>query len=183
MKYKLIFATIVSCLLAASSCSPINFNPQKEVKVTGVHLDVRERNLYVGDTYTFTPSIEPYNATNRSVTWFVSNTSVGSIENGTFTALDEGYTTVVVSTKDGGFTDTCEVQVSRVPDKVIDHVGATSSVLIYEVDDDFDRNTLIFTVYYTDDYYAPETLVPDNSIQRQLLFISRNLRRHFKFYS
>ena len=157
MENRILKTTFVTLALALTSCGQVNFTP-KVVKVTGVSLYFHEMTIHVGETHSFTATVEPNNATNKDVTWSVSNSIVGSIvqQNAIFTALKPGNTTVIVSTKDGGFTDSCEVTVKAIPAKVIDHVVATSSVLVYNVDEYFDRNTLIFTAYYTDDYYGPE---------------------------
>ena len=159
MENRILKTTFVTLALALTSCGQVNFTP-KVIKVTGVSLYFHEMTMYVGETHSFTATVEPNNATNKDVTWSVSNSIVGSIvqQNAIFTALKPGNTTVIVSTKDGGFTDSCEVTVKAIPAKVIDHVVATSSVLVYNVDEYFDRNTLIFTAYYTDDYYGPEVL-------------------------
>ena len=159
MKNKFIKSMIALLALTVSSCAPSSNTPKRTTDVIGVSLDVHALTLYSGESYSFTATVEPDNATNKDVTWTVSNNSAGTItNNGVFTALEAGNTTIVVSTRDGGFTDTCDVRVNAIPAKVIDHISATSSVLVYEVDDIFDRNTLIFTAFYTDDYYQPEVL-------------------------
>lgn len=168
MKNILLKTLFLSFILTGVSCSPVSIKPSTDVKVTGVHLDIHELNIYVGASYDFTVTVEPYTATNKSVTWTLSDESVGEFSQNTFNALKAGDTTITVTTKDGGFTDTCDVQVKNVPDKVIDHVTATSSVLIYNLGDTFDRNTVSFTLYFTDDYYAPEELTnPYFEIQYQ----------------
>ena len=159
MRNKIIKSLFFISVLSVASCTNFNINPDKTIKVTGVRLNEHNLTLYVGDSYSFSATVEPDDATNKNVTWSISNSSIGSItSNGEFEAVGAGNTTVIVSTKNGGFTDSCEVRINAVPDKVIDHISATSSVLVYEVDDVFDRNTLVFTAFYTDDYYEPEVL-------------------------
>lgn len=160
MKNKFLKTIFITLAVTLSSCGPANSTPSKTITVTGVSLDIHNLTLYAGESHDFVATIEPDNATNKEVTWTSSNPNAGSFaqNNGSFSALAAGNTTVIVSTRDGGFTDTCEVTVKAIPAKVIDHIVATSSVLVYNIDDTFDRNTLIFTAYFTDEYYGPEVL-------------------------
>ena len=65
-----------------------------------------------GDTQTLTATISPSNATNKSVTWSSSNTSVATVSSsGLVTAKAAGSTTITVKTNDGNKTATCAVTV------------------------------------------------------------------------
>lgn len=82
------------------------------VAATGVHLDKDTLSLITGDSETLVATVTPEGATNKTVTWASSDTSVATVdENGKVTALKEGTATITVRTDDGGFTDTCEVTV------------------------------------------------------------------------
>lgn len=83
------------------------------VPVTGVTLNKTSTSLYVGDTETLTATVEPSDATNKTVTWTSSNPSVATVENGVVTAVGAGTATITVTTVDGGFTADCTVTVSR----------------------------------------------------------------------
>ena len=84
------------------------------VPVTGVKGDGASLvSMKVGDTTTLTATVSPANATNKSVVWSVSNTSVAEIDgNGVITAKASGMIVVTVTTVDGGFTGTIILKVS-----------------------------------------------------------------------
>jgi len=82
------------------------------VPVQGVSLD--KTSLYMtktGQTVQLTATVEPANATNKSVTWSSSNTAVATVENGVVTAVGNGTAVITVTTEDGGKTATCTVTV------------------------------------------------------------------------
>ena len=82
------------------------------VSVTGVSLDKTELSLTVGDTETLTATVAPDNATDKTVTWTSSNSTVATVDqNGVVTAVARGTATITVTTADGGFTATCTVTV------------------------------------------------------------------------
>ncbi len=82
--------------------------------VTGVALNKTQLSLNVGASETLTPTVSPSNATDKSVTWSSSNSSVASVSNGTVTAVAAGSATITVKTNDGNKTATCTVTVSEV---------------------------------------------------------------------
>ncbi|MGN1444387.1 MAG: Ig domain-containing protein, partial [Acutalibacteraceae bacterium] len=80
--------------------------------VTGVSLDVKEKILYIGESVTVNASVLPADATNKSVSFISSDSTVAKAEaNGVVTALKVGTATITVKTADGGFTDTCKITV------------------------------------------------------------------------
>lgn len=82
------------------------------VNVTGVSLDNTSASLNVGDNKTLTATISPSNATNKSITWSSSNSSVATVSNGIVTAKAAGISVITATTSDGGKTATCNVTVS-----------------------------------------------------------------------
>ena len=73
--------------------------------VTGVTISGGQRELEAGDSCTFTATVSPSNATNKSVTWTTSDPSVATVSSsGTVTAVGEGTATITVTTADGGRT-------------------------------------------------------------------------------
>ena len=92
----------------------LNKTTSTSTSVTGVSLDTTSKSLYIGDSFTLTPTISPDNATNKSVTWSSSKESVATVDNGTVTAVGEGTTTITVTTADGGKTAKCEVIVNPI---------------------------------------------------------------------
>ena len=83
------------------------------VPVTGVTLNKTSTSLYVGDTETLTATVEPSDATNKTVTWSTSDASIATVTDGVVTAVSAGTATITVTTVDGVFTAGCTVTVSR----------------------------------------------------------------------
>ena len=72
--------------------------------------------MVVGATLTLTATVTPSNATDKSVTWTSSNTSVATVSStGVVTAITVGSATITVKTNDGGKTATCSVTVEPAP--------------------------------------------------------------------
>ena len=83
------------------------------VKVTGVKLNKSSKSLTIGDTFTLTATVKPNNATDKSVTWSSSNTSVATVdENGVVTAVAEGTATITATASNGVKAD-CTVTVKQ----------------------------------------------------------------------
>ena len=83
------------------------------VSVTGVSLDKTELSLTVGDTETLTATVAPDNATDKTVTWTSSNSTVATVDqNGVVTAVARG-TAVITATAadDSGASASCTVTV------------------------------------------------------------------------
>ncbi len=87
----------------------------KSIAVTGVSLSQSTAEISIGKTKVITASVSPSNATNKSVTWSSSNTSVASVSEGTITANAVGNATITATTSDGGYTATCAVTVTETP--------------------------------------------------------------------
>ena len=80
--------------------------------VTSLTLDQSEATILEGDTITLTPTILPGYATNQSLTWSSSNTSVVSVNNGVVVGRSGGEATVTARTADGSnLSATCKVTV------------------------------------------------------------------------
>ena len=83
----------------------------RNVPVTGVSLDKTSAELGLTRTLTLTATVSPSNATDKSVTWSSSNTSVATVSNGVVTPKALGNTVITVKTNDGNKTATCNVNV------------------------------------------------------------------------
>ena len=109
--------------------------------VESVSLGESTLSLISGDTYTIPVTIYPQDATNSSVTWSSSNTTIASVDAyGKITAGIPGSAVITVKTVDGGFFDTCDVTV--LPRKV-ESVSLNKTVLEIK---EFASETLIATV-------------------------------------
>ena len=83
------------------------------VAVTDVTVSPSVLALDVGQHSTLTATVEPSNATNKTVAWTTSDDAVATVSSdGTVTAVGAGTATITATTADGGFTDTCAVTVT-----------------------------------------------------------------------
>ena len=81
------------------------------VAVTGVNLNISDLKLIVGKTETLTATISPGDATDKSITWSSSDTSVATVSNGKVTAKKSG-TAIITATSNNGKKATCKLTVS-----------------------------------------------------------------------
>lgn len=79
--------------------------------VTGVSLNSSSLDVNVGSIAELIPTVEPANASNKSVIWSSSNEGIATVVNGTVTAHNIGEAIITVTTNDGGYTATCTVNV------------------------------------------------------------------------
>lgn len=80
--------------------------------VAGVSFPQAQESMYVTETRTLKPIIRPETATDHSMQWESSNVTVATVNAvGTVTAVKAGSAIISVKTNDGGFTDTCTVNV------------------------------------------------------------------------
>lgn len=86
------------------------------VAVTGVSINPTSANLQIGGSTDLTATVLPANATDKSVSWSSSNTSVATVNNnGHVSAVAAGTATITVTTTDGNKTATCSVTVTAGP--------------------------------------------------------------------
>ncbi|MBQ7421621.1 MAG: Ig-like domain-containing protein [Prevotella sp.] len=113
------FCIISSCTTPENPSSGTDNNGQQgnnqgntstAVAVTGVSLNKTEITLTEGDNETLSVNITPDNATDKTVTWSSSDTSVAKVENGKVSAVKEGKSTITA--KAGGKSATCAVTVN-----------------------------------------------------------------------
>ena len=85
------------------------------VPATGVAVSPASLTLSVGNTQQLTATVAPSNATNKSVTWSSSNTSVATVSStGLVTAVVPGNAVITTTTQDGNFTSSSSVTVNAV---------------------------------------------------------------------
>lgn len=90
----------------------------KPVEVTSIELSNNQKSLNIGDTFTLTATLKPNDATNKSVTWSSSDTSVATVdENGVVTAVSEG-TATITATASNGVKACCTVTVKQKGDSI-----------------------------------------------------------------
>lgn len=92
---------------ASASCSL-----EVRTHVTGVTLDKHTVDIYSLETVKLSAAIQPESAFVKDVTWTSSNPLVATVDtDGNVTGRSKGSTVITVTTKDGGFTDNCTVNV------------------------------------------------------------------------
>lgn len=84
------------------------------VKATSVSLSSSTLSLEVGKSRKLTATIKPSNATERTLSWSSSSTTVATVSNGNVTAKAAGTATITV--RCGNLSATCKVTVSKPPD-------------------------------------------------------------------
>ena len=84
-----------------------------DVPVSSVSLNKNTLNLLFGNSETLIATVLPSDATDKSVSWSTSNSSVATVNSsGSVTAVGNGSCTITVTTTDGGKTATCSVNVT-----------------------------------------------------------------------
>lgn len=126
--------------------------------VTQVSLDFTDITLKLGDVFRLTAEILPLNATDKSVTWISSNTSVVTVdENGLLTAVGTGSAAVLVQSNDSGITAMCNINVYQ-PVETVDINYTEMSV----------RKGTVFWLY--------AKAGPDNAVNKTIIWSTSNPR-------
>ena len=96
--------------------------------VTSVTLDKTSVSLKVGQTVTLNATVYPSNATDKTVTWSTSNSSVATVRNGLVTALKIGTATITATAGDKIATCTIIVVATPVTSVTLDKTSASLKV-------------------------------------------------------
>ncbi len=89
-------------------------SPAFAAPVDGVSLNSNAILLQVGQTSTLVATVSPADADDKRLTWQSSNNSIATVSiTGHVRAIAPGRATITVTTVEGGFTATCEVEVER----------------------------------------------------------------------
>ena len=85
----------------------------KGIPVSGVKLDVTTASISVEESFSLTATVEPEDATDKSVSWSSSAPDVATVDQeGTVTGVEAGVAVIMVTTTDGALTASCEVTVT-----------------------------------------------------------------------
>ena len=86
----------------------------KKVNVTGLKLDSTSLTMEKGTSTTILATITPSNASDKTITWSSTDTSVATVTSkGVVTAKATGTTVITAITKDGNFLQQCKVTVEQ----------------------------------------------------------------------
>lgn len=104
----------------------MNYIADMSVPVTGVSLNINNGELYEGDTVDLIATVQPSNASNKSVTWESSEPDIATVNSGHVVAIKAGDCTITVKTVDGNKTATYSLIVKE-KEKVNVLLSATES--------------------------------------------------------
>ena len=114
-------------LAPAVPYTKVTYSAPEQVAVTGMTLEKKSIEVEKGKTEAINAIITPENATRKAITWTSSDTNVATVTNGVVKGISAGTAIITATTKDGNFTDTCEVTVTqnavtgiRISEKLID---------------------------------------------------------------
>lgn len=84
----------------------------KTIEVNDVGLDKSEMEMVAGDSYQFTVTLKPDNASDKTLSWSSSDESVATVDNsGKVTAISEGKVTITVKTSNPAQSASCDITV------------------------------------------------------------------------
>jgi endonuclease I len=152
---------------------------QQTIDVTGVTLDKTSTSLAKGSTQVLTATIAPVNATNKTLSWASSNSTVATVVNGVITGNAVGVSTITVTTADGEKTAICNVTVTETDPSPYDStyyataIGKTGESLKEALNDIIDNHTkLSYAAVWDALRHADED--PNNSNNVILLYTGRS---------
>jgi uncharacterized protein YjdB len=97
------------------------------IAVTGITVTPSTASIEVGGTQLLTSTVSPSNATNKSVMWSTSNSSVATVNSsGLVTAMAAGSATITARTQDGSFTASSNITVNP----IISNLSISGFILI-----------------------------------------------------
>ena len=131
-----------------SSESKSSSSIETVINVTSVSLSEPSLEINTDDSsILLIATVLPENATNKSVIWASSNTSVATIDNGSVTPVAAGVTTITVTTVDGNKTAQCVVTVKE-------HVSIPNYVLhgLYNGETNWTDKQMVINPYSTTEY-------------------------------
>ena len=83
------------------------------IRVSKVELTPTSLSLKEGEKANLSYTIYPENANDKAVSWTISDPNVASVESGLVTAKKEGSADINVITRDGNYSATCKLTVSK----------------------------------------------------------------------
>lgn len=98
----------------SSSDSSDDSESSPKKNVSSVAINEKDTTLIVGETKTFTATVLPTNAKDKTVQWSSNDTGVATVDaNGTVQAVSKGTALITVTTVNGGKTDSVTVTVKK----------------------------------------------------------------------
>lgn len=131
-------------------------DPLRYDTLKGIDIVEEEINLFLDEKRTLSLTFDPTNATNKNVAWTSGNPEIATVNAGEITGLLQGTTKVFVQSNEGGFKDSCIINVHNIALQAIDIDQDTVSMYI-------DEHKLL-TVTYT----------PENATNKTVAWSSGN---------
>lgn len=96
------------------AAEPISTENPKHIPIEGIDLGKKKLYMLLGDTERLQYKLRPENTTEKDIVWVSSDSTVVTVdENGWVTAVGAGEVQVTVSTKNGKYTESCNVLVEE----------------------------------------------------------------------
>ena len=121
----LLFLSLAFLLFSFSACKKVG---TELVDVVSISIDKTSIQLKVGETLTLSATVNPSNASDKTVTWYSSDASIATVEDGKIIALKLG--TATITAKAGDKTATCSITVvpTEVSSIILDKSSASLKV-------------------------------------------------------
>ena len=145
---------------ALINAQPKSSSPSNPVLATSISLNNTSAELNTGETLQLTATVMPSNATNKTVTWTTSNSSVATVSsNGLVTAKAVGNATITARTTDGSnLSSSCSVTVKQ------------SSVLATSIS----LNKTSAEIYAGETLQLTATVLPSNATNKTVTWTTSN---------
>ncbi len=135
----------------------VNVGP-KSVAVESITLDKTTMEVFTGEQFTLAATILPTNATDKTVAWSSSNTSIATVsDNGVVTSISSG-TATITATSSNGLKAECIVTVKE---KII----VVESVVL-------NRTSVVTTA--GEQFTLTATVLPENATDKTIVWSSNN---------
>lgn len=102
-------------LAPAVPYTKVTYDAPEPIAVTGISLNQDSVKVEKGKTVSVNAVIEPEDATKKGIIWTTTDDKIATVTNGVVKGVGAGTATVTATTKDGGFSDTCTVEVYETP--------------------------------------------------------------------
>ena len=121
----LLFLSLVFLLFSFSACKKVG---TELIDVVSISIDKTSIQLKVGETVTLSATVNPSNASDKTVTWSSSDVSIASVDDGIVKALKIG--TATIKAKAGDKTATCSITIvpTEVSSITLDNSSASLKV-------------------------------------------------------
>lgn len=151
-------SAVVTAKSSTGKTASCTINVNKPVAVTKVSVSKANVTVHVGDTYNVGASVSPANATDKTLKYTSSDTSVATVSAGKVTAKAAGTATITVKSSNGK-TATCKV-------RVIKSVAVTKITL--------NKTAVSLNVGKT--YQLRATVAPTNATDKTVKYTSSNTK-------